>query len=205
MRKLLTAATLAIAMTSFNLSAQDTGIEIPSLADVMTDMDSSEIAEMESSVGDVGALGADFDVAVDVAVEAAVSEAIEEGLISASEASDAAATLTLVSDNAQFFNFDILDAIGSVVESGEFSIAEVRSTLEGFNNLSDAGKTVVGNEEFDYISAVTNYDAAAVAAETEEGLHMAASKARWDSLSGADQNVVLTQMTLLTVCRGDDC
>lgn len=149
MRKLLTAATIAIAMTSFNLSAQDTGIEIPSLADVMTDMDSSEIAEMESSVGDVGALGADFDVAVDVAVEAAVSEAIEEGLISASEATDAAATLTIVSDNAQFFNFDILDVIGEVVESGEFTIAEIRQTLEGFNTLSDAGKTIVGNENFD--------------------------------------------------------
>ena len=94
----------------------------------------------------------DVDIAVDATVEAAVSEAIEEGLISAEEAADATASLSLVADNAQFFNFDILDAIASIVESGEFTMAEVRST-EGFNSLSEAGKTVVGQESFDYIAA----------------------------------------------------
>jgi len=29
------------------------------------------------------------------------------------------------------------------------AIAEIRQTLEGFNTLSDAGKTIVGNENFD--------------------------------------------------------
>ena len=122
--------------------------------------------------------------------EKAVSEAIEEGLISAEEAADATASLSLVADNAQFFNFDILDAIASVVESGEFTMAEVRSTLEGFNSLSEAGKTVVGQESFDYI-----------AAHDSDHDDYTSAKAHWDSLSAADQAVVENQMTAITECR----
>ena len=197
MKKVIFGLAIGLAINISAVSAQDTGVEIPSLADVITNMDSSEIAAMESAIGDTGSLSADFDIAIDAAVETAVADAIEEGLISASEATDAAAALTIVSDNAQFFNFDILDAIGEVVESGEFTIAEVRSTLEGFNNLSDAGKTVVGQESFDYIASQDN---------THPDYTNA--KASWDSLSAADQSVVVNQMTLLTVCRpfpGNPC
>ena len=172
--------------------AQDaTGsVEIPSLADVVSNMDASELSEMESSIADMGSIAVDIDVAVDASVEAAVSEAIEEGLISAEEAADATASLSLVSDNAQFFNFDILDAIASIVESGEFTMAEVRSTLEGFNSLSEAGKTVVGQEDFDYIVAHDSSDPGYTAA-----------KAEWDKLSVADKSVVENQMTAITECR----
>ncbi len=197
MKKIIFGLTVAFAMNASLASAQDTGAEIPSLADVMTNMDGSEIAEMESNIGEAGSLSADFDIAIDVAVESAVAEAIEEGLISASEATDAAAALSIVSDNAQFFNFDILDAIGEVVESGEFTIAEVRSTLEGFNSLSDAGKSVVGQESFDYLASQDNTHP-----------DYTTAKASWDSLSATDQNVVLNQMTLLTECRatpGNPC
>ena len=129
MRRLILSLTVSAFFVPFCASAQETGaVEIPSLADVVSNMDASELSEMESSIAEMGSIAVDVDIAVDATVEAAVSEAIEEGLISAEEAADATASLSLVADNAQFFNFDILDAIASIVESGEFTMAEVRST-----------------------------------------------------------------------------
>ena len=191
MRKLIISLTVSAFFVPFCALAQETGaVEIPSLADVVSNMDASELSEMESSIAEMGSIAVDVDIAVDATVEAAVSEAIEEGLISAEEAADATASLSLVADNAQFFNFDILDAIASIVESGEFTMAEVRSTLEGFNSLSEAGKTVVGQESFDYI-----------AAHDSDHDDYTSAKAQWDSLSAADQAVVESQMTAITECR----
>ena len=188
MKKLLYSCTVIAALAAFPAMAQDaTAVEIPSLADVMSDMDTSEIAEMESSIGDVGSLSGDFDVAIDVAVDSAVAEAIEEGLISAEEATDAAASLSIVADNAQFFNFDIMDAIADVISSGEFTMAQVRSTLEGFNSLSDAGKAVVGQESFDYMAAHDSTDPNYSNALTE-----------WNKLSASDKAIVENQMPLLS-------
>ena len=190
MRRLILSLTVSAFFVPFCASAQETGaVEIPSLADVVSNMDASELSEMESSIAEMGSIAVDVDIAVDATVEAAVSEAIE-GLISAEEAADATASLSLVADNAQFFNFDILDAIASIVESGEFTMAEVRSTLEGFNSLSEAGKTVVGQESFDYI-----------AAHDSGHSDYTTAKAQWDSLSAADQAVVENQMTAITECR----
>ena len=114
--------------------AQDATGAVPSLADVMSSMSSEEVSQMESDVSSGGSLSMDMDVTV----ETAVNDAVAEGLISAEQAEDAAATLEIVSSNAEFFNFDILEAIGDVIASGEFSMEEVRQTLEGFNTLSDA-------------------------------------------------------------------
>lgn len=194
MRKFLITLAVVGVMSPCAVFAQDTGaVEIPSLADVVSNMDATELSEMESSIADMGSIAVDVDIAVDASVELAVSEAIEDGLISAEEAADATASLSLVADNAQFFNFDILDAIASIVESGEFTMAEVRSTLEGFNSLSEAGKTVVGQESFDYIAAHDSSD--------PSDPEYIAAKAEWDSLSAADQAVVENQMTAITECR----
>ena len=191
MRGLILGLTVSAFLFPLAATAQDTGaIEIPSLAAVVSNMDASELSEMESSIAEMGSIAVDVDVAVEASVDAAVSEAIEEGLISAEEAADATASLSLVADNAQFFNFDILDAIASIVESGEFTMAEVRSTLEGFNSLSEAGKTVVGQESFDYIAAH----------DSGHGDYTTA-KAQWDSSSAADQSVIEYQMTAITEFR----
>ena len=193
MRKLIFSFAILAITYNYPSMAQDTAVEIPSLADVIVNMDTSEIAEMESSIGDTGSLSGDFDIAVDAAVDSAISEAIEEGLISAEEASDAAASLSIVASNAEFFDFDILEAIGEIVESGEFTMAEIRDTLEGFTSLSDADKSVFGQESFDYILAKDT-------SNPSDPDHIAA-KAQWDSLSAADQAVVESKMTAITVCR----
>jgi len=188
---------LGIIVISFwapSLSAQDISSEVPSLAEIISNMDASELAILENSVRADSALSVDIDNTIDLVV----AEAIEEGLISADEATDTAATLSLVSSNAEFFNFDILDVIGAVIEEGTYSISQVRSTLEGFNTLSDSGKAIVGRQDFDYISAVITYDPVEVANNTDAGRHMAASLAIWNQLSDADKAIVVDQMPLLS-------
>ncbi|MGC6518373.1 MAG: hypothetical protein ACON49_10165 [Candidatus Puniceispirillaceae bacterium] len=166
---------IALAMLSAPALAQDSA-GVPSLADVMGAMSSEEVTQMEGGVSEEGALSLDMDVTV----ESAVNEAIEDGLITADQAEDAAASLEIIQANADFFNFDILDAIGEVIESGEFSVEEIRQTLEGFNTLSDAGKALVGNEEFDATDV------------SDDSL--------FNQLSDADKQIVLTQMPVV----GDD-
>ena len=167
------ALTAALLMSGTTLAqSTDTGA-IPSLADVMGSMTDAEVSQMESNVSDAGSLSMDMDVSI----ETAVSDAIEDGLISADQAEDAAATLEIISSNAEFFNFDILDAIGEVIESGEFSMQDIRQTLEGFNTLSDAGKALVGNEEFD-------------STDTTDG-------SLFSQLSAADKAIVLNNMPVV--------
>lgn len=165
-------AASVFAATGAFAQSSDTGA-IPSLADVMGSMTSEEVSQMESNVSDGGSLSMDMDMSI----ETAVNDAVAEGLISADQAEDAAATLEIVSSNAEFFNFDILDAIGEVIASGEFSMEEVRQTLEGFNTLSDAGKALVGNEEFD-------------ASDTDDG-------SLFSQLSDADKAIVLNNMPVV--------
>lgn len=166
----------AIGLASIALSvpamAQETNA-VPSLADVIGTLSSDEISQMESDVAEQGSLSLDMDITVD----AAVNEAIADGLISADQAEDAAASIELIQANADFFNFDILDAIGEVIESGEFSIEEIRQTLEGFNTLSDAGKSLVGNEDFD------------VTDTSDDSL--------FNQLSDADKQIVLNEMPVV--------
>ena len=85
--------------------------------------------------------------------------------------------LNLPPRHAEYFNFDILEAIGDVIASGEFSMEEVRQTLEGFNTLSDAGKSLVGNEAFD-------------ATDTADG-------SLFSQLSDADKAIVLNNMPVV--------
>lgn len=165
-------AASVFAATGAFAQSSETGA-IPSLADVMGTMTSEEVSQMESNVSDGGSLSMDMDMSI----ETAVNDAVAEGLISADQAEDAAATLEIVSSNAEFFNFDILDAIGEVIASGEFSMEEVRQTLEGFNTLSDAGKALVGNEEFD-------------ASDTDDG-------SLFSQLSDADKAIVLNNMPVV--------
>ena len=71
-----------------------------------------------------------------------------------------------------------------MIEDGA-SIEDVRATLEGFQQLSDAGKSVVGDQEFsvytfDNDNNITGY--------TDE----------YNDLSQADKDVISDQMPLLS-------
>jgi len=119
--------------------------EVPSLADVLSEMSDVEISEMEQSVFDAGALDFDTQSMIQNEIEAA----LEEGLISPEQASDVDIALEIVNANAEFFDFDILKEISELIAEGEFSEAQIRQTLQAFDSLSDADKAIVASEEFD--------------------------------------------------------
>ena len=120
-------------------------VEVPSLADVLSDMSDIEILEMEQSVFDSGAL--DFDT--QSMIQSEIEAALEDGLISPEQASDLDITLEIVNANAEYFDFDILQEISTLIAEGEFSEAQIRQTLQAFDTLSDADKALVASEEFD--------------------------------------------------------
>ena len=120
-------------------------LEVPSLADVLNDMNDVEILEMEQSVFDTGALDFDTQSIIQNEIEAA----LEEGLISPEQASDLDIALEIVNANAEYFDFDILQEISDLIEEGEFPEAQIRQTLQAFDSLSDADKALVANEGFD--------------------------------------------------------
>jgi len=120
-------------------------LEVPSLADVLNDMNDVEILEMEQSVFDTGALDFDTQSMIQNEIEAA----LEDGLISPEQASDLDIALEIVNANAEYFDFDILEEISDLIEEGEFSEAQIRQTLQAFDSLSDADKALVANEGFD--------------------------------------------------------
>ena len=168
-------------------------IEVPALADVVGSLDASEISQMEASIDDLGSLSFDADVAIDNAV----SDAIAEGLILAEDATDASASLSIISDNQQFFDFDIVDVLGEVIESGEFDIGQIRETLEGFNSLPDVDKAIVGQETFDTYGGYYTYACDPSCTPQQINDRVPAAKTQFDSLSTTGRDIVLNNMPLL--------
>lgn len=184
---------LSAAFLSLPVTAVAQEVEVPALADVVQGLDASELIELETSIDDLGSISFDSEVAID----SAVSEAITEGLISADEASDAVASLSIISDNQQFFDFDIIDVLGEVIESGEFDIAEIRETLEGFNSLSDADKAIVGQQSFDTYGGYYTYACEPSCTSQQVNDRDPAAKAQFDSLSAGGRDTVINNMPLL--------
>ena len=61
---------------------------------------------------------------------------------------------------------DILDEIATLIAEGEYSEAQIRSTLEGFNALSDADKALVGRYDFEVASDNVLYQQVSAAGKT---------------------------------------
>ena len=91
-------------------------VEVPSLADVLSDMSDIEILEMEQSVFDSGAL--DFDT--QSMIQSEIEAALEDGLISPEQASDLDIALEIVNANAEYFDFDTLQEISTADRRGRF-------------------------------------------------------------------------------------
>ena len=191
MRQFIISLGILFIATPTILLAQE--IAVPALADVVGSLDASEISQMEASIDDLGSLSFDADVAIDNAV----SDAIAEGLISAEDATDASASLSIISDNQQFFDFDIVDVLGEVIESGEFDIGQIRETLEGFNSLPDIDKAIVGQETFDTYGGYYTYACDPSCTPQQINDRVPAAKTQFDSLSTTGRDIVLNNMPLL--------
>ena len=121
-------------------TAQLSDSEIAPLANVISGMSETEITQMEQTV--------------------------IEGAISMEALCDSAVAQQIANANAEFFDFDILDEIATIIAEGEFTEAQIRSTLEGFNNLSDADKALVGQYNFEADASNTLYQQVSAAGKT---------------------------------------
>jgi hypothetical protein len=157
MRKLLSLIAVCAAITATNAHAQAllteqeqsldviAETEIVPLSDIIEQMSDAELIQMEETALEVGTLTLD----VEQMIETAVEDAVSTGSIGFVGDENAAAVIEIVNANAEFFDFDILDEIATVIAEGEFTEAQIRQTLEGFNRLSDADKALVGQQAFD--------------------------------------------------------
>ena len=116
--------------------------EVPSLGDVIGSMSSAELDTMVSSVDETG-ISSDL---VWLLIQQSLISCIRR-LISR-QAADIETALGIVEANAEFFDFDIAGTIAEAISNGVITAAQAAETLKIFNQLSDAGKTLVGNEGF---------------------------------------------------------
>ena len=174
MRRLLPVIVLCTVGMAKHAHAQTPGLEetdIAPLADVISTMSDVEIMQMEQTVTDIGSLTPDTEIVV----EEAVSEVLAKSTISLESLSDEEAFQQIANANAEFFDFVILDEIALLISEGEFTNAQIRATLEGFNNLSDADKALVGQYNFE--------------ARVGDPLY--------DQVSDAGKQIIATQMPVL--------
>jgi hypothetical protein len=136
--------------------------EIVPLADLIDTMTEAEINQMEEAAMETESLT--FDV--EQMIEAAVEEAVATGTVGPELTENAAAVVELVNANAEFFDFDILDEIADIIAEGEFTEAQIWQTLEGFNQLSDADKALVGQEAFEAVDSNALYQQVSAAGKT---------------------------------------
>jgi hypothetical protein len=125
--------------------AEISELAVPALADVISELNETEILQMEQDVSESGSLAVDTEMMIETEIEAALAE----GVITAEQATDAEVVLEIVNANAEYFDFDILQEIALIIAEGEFTEAQIRQTLEAFDSLSDADKALVAQEEFD--------------------------------------------------------
>lgn len=120
--------------------------EVPDLAGAIQSLDAAQMSAFEADIGSSeSVISADIDFAFDTAV---VNEALEQGLITEAEAADLDSALAVVEANQEFFDFDIANMIATLIASGGLTPAQAAETLALFDSLSDADKTIVGQESF---------------------------------------------------------
>ena len=140
MKKLLIAAAVGAFTTASWAN------EVPALGSVLESLSGEEMSSFEESLVGATSLNADIELAFSTET---VELALEQGLITEEEAQDVAGALEILEANAEFFQFDIQDVIFQALEEGDVSLDEITLTLNAFNQLSDAGKAIVGQENFD--------------------------------------------------------
>lgn len=143
---------LAVSALALTVGVANAQTAVPPLSEVIQNMDPEALEQMGTVGGQIQPISGD----VDAVINSAVDDAVKSGFITADKAGDLAASLTTINANAQFFDFNIMDTIGKGIAEGDFNVSDVRATLDGFNQLSDAGKALVGKESFEASDAQLN-------------------------------------------------
>ena len=130
---------------SFSTSPVMAQTEIVPLGEAISDLTEQDIAG-ETGAGDVSA---QIDAALDSAM---VADALAQGLITQEEAGSLNQALDIIEANIDNFDFDIQAMIAEALENGDVSLQQVTETLNAFDQLSDAGKAIVGQDTFSPIN-----------------------------------------------------
>ena len=139
MKKIITAVALATVATG-------AWAQVPELGDVLGDLSTTELdAFNDSLAGEDTIMMDDFEGSLNIAI---IDQALDEGFITADEAADVEAALAIIDDNAEFFDFDLLALVEELLAEGVVTTDELYTTLDLFNSLSVADKTIVGQESF---------------------------------------------------------
>jgi len=138
---------------------------VPDLQTSISDLSPAEVSSFEAQVSET-AITQNIDVAVETAIEtggadipvglvpelssSVVSSALAEGFISETEAADLNTALDLYQANEQYFDFNFAETVAQAIAGGAITAAEAANMMSAFNQLSEAGKTAVGSESFDF-------------------------------------------------------
>ena len=140
MKKLLIAAAVGAFTTACWAN------EIPALGSVLESLSGEEMSSFEESL--VGAANLNSDIEMAFSAEA-LDLAIEQGIISQEDAQDVGKALEIIESNAEYFDFDLSAVAFDALESGDITLDQLGEMLAVFDQLSDAGKAIVGQEDFE--------------------------------------------------------
>jgi len=136
-----------ISLSASFVEAQET--EIVPLGDAISGLTEQDFA---NSAG-----AGDISVQIDAALDSAmVADALEQGLITQEEAGTLNQALEIIEANIDNFDFDIQAMIAEALENGDVNLQQVTETLNAFDQLSDAGKEIVGQETFNPLNGQGN-------------------------------------------------
>ena len=141
-----------ISAVAFATVAGGAWAQVPELGDVLGELSTTELdAFNDSLAGEDTIMLDDFEGSLNIAI---VDQALEQGFITADEAADVEAALGIIEDNAEFFDFDLLALVEELLSEGVVTTDELYTTLDLFNQLSVADKTIVGQESFNPVNAI---------------------------------------------------
>ena len=140
MKKLLIAA----AVSAF--ASASWANDVPALGSVLGGLTGEEMSSFEESL--VGAANLNSDIEMAFSAEA-LDLAIEQGIISQEDAQDVGKALEIIESNADYFDFDLSAVAFDALESGDITLDQLGEMLAVFDQLSDAGKAIVGQEDFE--------------------------------------------------------
>lgn len=144
MKKIALASALVAATLGVSQFAS-AAAHVPSLEAAVTALSPADRQAFEQNSQALTGINADVDAAVQ---QVRVQAAVEQGVMTAEEAQNMETALSILEANEDKFNFDVQEAIGQAYEAGLVTQDQIVQTLQAFDSLSDAGKLLVGNEDF---------------------------------------------------------
>ena len=157
------ALALSFVVTGGLICGPSYAAEVPDLQSSIEQLSGAELQAFEVQAAE-SPITEMVDVAVEISIESGevpeglapelsselVSQALAEGFITETEAEDLNTTIELYEANEQYFDFDFNAQLQAGIAANALTVAEAAEMMQAFNKLSVAGKTLVGQSDFDF-------------------------------------------------------